>query len=688
MKTGKLLLIIFLQMISFAVMGQTATASIGDHTTVPGSIITVPVFVNGFNSVGAIDMQIATVPGVVNYLSFDDPNNVGGFMIYATLVGADYRIAISWIDPDFGTLVGVDFPDGVFLNLNLEYLDGFSELTFMDGYCDVSLMPDQALLDVSYSNGSIGPEPWIWTGTESDDWHNKYNWNKNMEPQAGSVVLIDRSHAYYLNFPLISGSAVVSHIQIEGDINLNIGSTGRLTADVINNNSTHSSGGILISSDAESTGSILNYTEDVTGSIECFFDGPEWNWKQVSSPVAEQFISPAFDQCAVFTHYEPVNNWVSYQNQTVWPAWSHANNASMFFNPAWGYMMACNDGQKRVFTGLMNQGLIEFTLSKAAHTDDNPGFNLIGNPYPSAIDWKAVSGWGGRNNLQEDMGGYSIWVWNHEYGNYGVYNTAFESEHGTFGASRYIEPMQGFFVKAAGNGGLLSMNDNVRLHMPQGSKSSHIHNSFAGLEVINNANKYKDEVFIQPGQLFHQGVIEKIFSHIQQAPGLYFIDNEEAYCAYFIDNTSDQPLKLGFRSGSDAIYSISAKGKHDAIEMILEDTHFSIKHNLTRDGSYSFNANIGNAPERFYLHLKQSTGINQPDVQFPGLFMRQGFLCFNNPGKEESEIRVFDTGGRIIASYKAKDIGFSEWKFMMPPGLYFYQVVSKNKIYTGKIIAQ
>lgn len=688
MKKGILLFIIFLQMIPFAGLSQTATAGIGEHTAECGSVVTVPVFISGFNSVGAIDMQIAAVPGVISYLSFDDPNNVGGFMIYTTVVNDDYRIAISWIDPDFGTLVGVNFPDGVLLNLNLEYLDGSSELIFMDGYCDVSLMPDQALLDVSYSNGSIGPEPWTWTGTESDDWHNKYNWNKNMEPLAGSIVLIDRSHSHHLNFPHISGSAVVSHIQIEGDINLNIGSTGRLTADVINNNSTHSSGGIIISSDAESTGSILNYTADVNGSIECFFDGPAWTWKQVSSPVAEQLVSPAFDQCAVFTHYEPVNNWVSYQNQTVWPAWIHANNASMFLNPARGYMIACNDGQKRVFSGVMNQGITEYALSMAAHPDDNPGFNLVGNPYPSAIDWKAVSGWSGRNNLQEDLGGYSIWVWNQEYGNYGVYNTAFESDFGTFGASRYIQPMQGFFVKAASNGGLLSMNDNVRLHIPQASKNSHIHNSSAGLEVTNNANSYKDEVFIQTGQVQHQGVIEKIFSHIQQAPGLYFIENEEAYSAFFTDNISDRSLALGFRPGAAAIYSIAAKGNHEDMQLILEDTHLSVKHNLTRDGSYAFNARAGDLPARFFLHLKQTTGINKPFAQIPVLFLHQGFLSFMNPMAEETQVRIFDTRGRLTAIFETDNEGNFEWKFIIPPGLYFYQVVNKKYIYTGKIIAQ
>jgi hypothetical protein len=38
------------------------------------------------------------------------------------------------------------------------------------------------------------------------------------------------------------------------------------------------------------------------------------------------------------------------------------------------------------------------------------GFNLIGNPYPSSIDWKSGTGWL-RTDLVVSGGGYDMWIW-------------------------------------------------------------------------------------------------------------------------------------------------------------------------------------------------------------------------------------------------------------------------------------
>jgi hypothetical protein len=88
-------------------------------------------------------------------------------------------------------------------------------------------------------------------------------------------------------------------------------------------------------------------------------------------------------------------------------------------------------------------------------TIENDGWNLVGNPFPSTIDWNAGSGWT-KTNLDaaiymRDNGGETaiIATWN------GVTSVN--------GGSRYIATGQAFWVKASGSGApVLQANENTK----------------------------------------------------------------------------------------------------------------------------------------------------------------------------------------------------------------------------------
>ena len=76
----------------------------------------------------------------------------------------------------------------------------------------------------------------------------------------------------------------------------------------------------------------------------------------------------------------------------------------------------------------------------------------MGNPYTSAIDWDAASGWT-KTNLAN-----SVYIWN------GTQYATYVAGVGANGGSRYIPKGQGFFVQANASGASLSMNSNVQVH--------------------------------------------------------------------------------------------------------------------------------------------------------------------------------------------------------------------------------
>ncbi|MGI4750170.1 MAG: T9SS type A sorting domain-containing protein [Janthinobacterium lividum] len=104
------------------------------------------------------------------------------------------------------------------------------------------------------------------------------------------------------------------------------------------------------------------------------------------------------------------------------------------------------------YKGLLNQGNITITapygaatgfLSYTNKSESNDGFNMVGNPYPSAIDWE-LSG-GSSSAIALTNINSTIYILNPVTKNYGTYTKGGTS---TGSATQYISSGQGFFVKA------------------------------------------------------------------------------------------------------------------------------------------------------------------------------------------------------------------------------------------------
>ena len=104
----------------------------------------------------------------------------------------------------------------------------------------------------------------------------------------------------------------------------------------------------------------------------------------------------------------------------------------------------------------INSGLVNFPVSFSSSGNvDNDGWNLIGNPYPSTIDWNAATGW----SKSADIGGT---IYMKDNGSNGIYAT-WNGTTSVNGGSRYIAMGQAFWVKSNGTASTsLSANENVK----------------------------------------------------------------------------------------------------------------------------------------------------------------------------------------------------------------------------------
>jgi hypothetical protein len=110
--------------------------------------------------------------------------------------------------------------------------------------------------------------------------------------------------------------------------------------------------------------------------------------------------------------------------------------------------------------GVINAGNISPVTLPVSYTSSgsvsDDGWNLVGNPFPSTIDWNASGGWT-KNNLEG-----SIYISDNGSSTALQYAT-WNGTTGTNGGSRYIATGQGFWVKANGSGTpVLTADENVK----------------------------------------------------------------------------------------------------------------------------------------------------------------------------------------------------------------------------------
>jgi hypothetical protein len=452
--------------------------------------------------------------------------------------------------------------------------------------------------------------------------------------------------------------------------------------------------GFILGSDTNGTASLLHHSYGVQARAERFIGGESYAWHMISSPVDSQNIvqHKSFDEGAVFAWHEPAQTWVSFQNNTVWPTWDVANNGHVNFVPGRGYLVAYdsgsnNTGQKKVFEGLLNQGDFEFELSRKAHIEDPfEGFNLIGNPYPSAVDWKSENGWGGRENLQGDEGAYTFWVWNHEALQYGAYNSLAMSDSGTHGVTRYIPAMQAFWIKAQNDNTGLTMNNNVRRHAEQqwmknreGDKKT-IH-----LSLRDTDSGYSDEAILEFGHLFDGGGALKLFSMNDHVPSLYLLKNDrKRSISFYTDIATNPSVSLGLKAGKTGMHTLTVKNTGVSDHLLLEDRLAGIVHDLTRRNEYHFHASQGTDEARFILHFK-ALAVGKELLQKPSVAYHQGVLTIVNHWDGNAVVRVFDGNGRQIRVFEAGK-GLNQYGFEQAPGIYLIQLIALQGSYSVKIL--
>jgi hypothetical protein len=269
------------------------------------------------------------------------------------------------------------------------------------------------------------------------------------------------------------------------------------------------------------------------------------------------------------------------------------------------------------------------------------GFNMVGNPYPCAIDWN--SSWSGSGGISRTNVGPSIWVFNPVTYQYDAYMaTSSSGGVATGSASRYIVSGQGFIVQATATSPSLTINEYAKVSLsnngsvgkvsfPAGAQltgsgllmsTSSVQDAVSQnmrLKLAADSVSYDDIVFL------FNSTSSRSYSPMEDAKYIAGIGASEGLASFSDDNIAlsinnlpfpgdtQQEIKLRVTGSKSGIYTFKLT-EVNAIPQIYEiwlmDKYKKDSLDIRNNKTYAFNLDLADTASfgnnRFSIVLRQS----------------------------------------------------------------------------------
>lgn len=540
--------------------------------------------------------------------------------------------------------------------------------------------------------------PKTWNGSVNTHWDNPSNWTPFGVPTAEDCVIVHATS----NDPIISGDGYIGYgynIEVRDNATLTIRENTQLKIidevivrpsglmEFLNNAS------LVQVHDIENMGNITYRRNAFIRRLDYVY------W---SSPVKDFHIhnvSPGTPASRIYAWNTTIansnnsfGNWqVANENMALGKGYIVRGPNSFNDTPQW---------HTTTFVGLPNNGDINFPISRGNHTgspyfgtngveitnmDDN--FNLIGNPYPSAISYEEFI------TANPDLEG-SIRVWSHGtpistsngnpfYGSFGYnYSSSDYIIHNMLGTISGPQTYDGFIP--AGQGFFVLMNDgpaatsnvvfrnNMRVdnsnaqffRMPNMSvinPENHVNKLWIDL-VAPNGSASRTLVGYHPHATNDKDRLFDSYLKLENSNTIYtLIDNDRCSIQGRAPFVASDVVPVGFRATSAATFQIAigfAEGIFNNSQTVyLEDHYLNVIHNLS-NSPYNFSSSIGTFEDRFELKYTNETLSVSDNITNEIKIITNDYITFYSGNEIINNLKIYDVQGRLL--YQANQVSASE----------------------------
>lgn len=387
-----------------------------------------------------------------------------------------------------------------------------------------------------------------------------------------------------------------------------------------------------------------------------------------------------------------------------------------------GYIAQPGSATTLSYSGTLNDGNIPVTITRS-NVVNKAGFNLIGNPYPSFLNWKAAYE-DSENLLQANV---SPTIWYRTKNASGVY------KFGTYGAlsnlgtnvediapadivTGNIPPMQAFWVRvnSGKSNGVITFKNSMRSHKgtqlqangqtytdknlraPSTTSNSQ---TVLRLKISNGIND--DEAIVFSNQKASDDLDAYDSPKMSNAniaiPEIYTLASNENVAINGLNSFSDDKiLPLGFTTGEANTFTIKASEMinfDSNLHIILRDNLLNKEMELSTSTDYSFNSDVVSDHSRFIIKFKnrefttETNSLNQATVFISKNENNHIYVDMNELLSDNMYLNIFNSLGKSVFT-QSINARHTEIKNAFSPDVYIVKVYSGDKIFTSKIIIE
>lgn len=350
------------------------------------------------------------------------------------------------------------------------------------------------------------------------------------------------------------------------------------------------------------------------------------------------------------------------------------------------------------FRGPINQGTIAIKnqLGNAlsytnSGTPTADGWNLVGNPYPSAIQWNNT-GWSKGSNIDP-----TVWVWDVVGNVWHSYNASTSTGDLTNGV---ISIGQGFWVYVTGASSTLTITEAAKSSSGNGSYFRESNESVQSLIVSLNQGEISEQSYLIPKNQVGGNYVNSVKPIMGDERFSIAIrgDNKVKYGHYAVtEDVESIPLYIYGKSPGEYSISFYLKDGSNIFDgFYLLDLESKTSTQVLSGNKYTFTLAADqryNSENRFILTKK-------PDLILSEQGMREIIRLFPNPSsdyvnievnsEDASEFVLMNNSGEVIDRINFMSSGAAAKAKVnleaLSPGLYLIKGLINRKVVVEKII--
>jgi hypothetical protein len=504
-----------------------------------------------------------------------------------------------------------------------------------------------------------------WTGATNSNWATASNWAGGSVPISTSDVII----------PDVTNDPIIGATSTADCHNLTVNSGASLT----------------IESTGSGTGSLI-VTGTPTGNVNCQSYMSTDVWHMISSPVSGQPIASFLtansliavksdnETRAMKNYLEATDGWSDY--------FTNSTSGNLGGGKGFSVIVWATIGGTVNYTGALQTGNVDLAITRTPSTGF--GWNLIGNPYSSAIAINTAAGadnFINNNSSALNQNYCGIYYWN------GSAYVPVNLSDGAF----YAQVGQGFFVKSKTGGGTISFTPSMQTHRPTTEFKNAVI-PWPEIKLVATLGDISNNTVIRFNDAMNQGLdVGYDAGSMKSGFDVYtklVEDNGVDFGIQCLPLTASKemviPIGLESNTKGTVALSVDINNLSPDCQVTFEDRETGMFTPVSKSGQV---ANIQVAAKskvvgRFFLHtsyLKNTTGITSLPEDWR-IYVAHGQICISGSVTGNATAAIYDLLGRKVGTYQLQNESLNHIPCAdFRNGVYLVSIRQQRGTFTKKI---